>query len=426
MKSIDTKCVQSGYDPKNGEPRVLPIVQSTTYVYETPEAMGDLFDLKAAGYFYTRIGNPTNAVLEDRVNALEGGTGALGTASGMSATMLAVLNLASSGDNFVASSNIYGGTYNLFNVTLRRMGVDCRFVENDSSIEEIESKIDDNTKFIFIETIANPAGKVADFEKFSAIAKKYGLVLMCDNTISTPYICRPFEHGVNVIVHASTKYLDGHATSVGGVIVDGGNFEYLGNPRYPLFNNPDDSYHGMVFARDFGNACFVTRARVVGMRDLGAIMAPMNAFLTVLGIDTLHLRMPRHSENALAVAKALKASDAVEWVKYAGLEDDPDHARAQKYFDKGYCAGMVSFGIKGGKDAAMKFQKALKLFKIVTHIADSRSCVLHPATTTHRQLSDKDLEAAGVPANLIRLSVGTEGVEDILGDVLGALEASQK
>ncbi len=426
MKSIDTKCVQSGYDPKNGEPRVLPIVQSTTYVYETPEAMGDLFDLKAAGYFYTRIGNPTNAVLEDRVNALEGGTGALGTASGMSATMLAVLNLASSGDNFVASSNIYGGTYNLFNVTLRRMGVDCRFVENDSSIEEIESKIDDNTKFIFIETIANPAGKVADFEKFSAIAKKYGLVLMCDNTISTPYICRPFEHGVNVIVHASTKYLDGHATSVGGVIVDGGNFEYLGNPRYPLFNNPDDSYHGMVFARDFGNACFVTRARVVGMRDLGAIMAPMNAFLTVLGIDTLHLRMPRHSENALAVAKALKASDAVEWVKYAGLEDDPDHARAQKYFDKGYCAGMVSFGIKGGKDAAMKFQKALKLFKIVTHIADSRSCVLHPATTTHRQLSDKDLEAAGVPANLIRLSVGTEGIEDILGDVLGALEASQK
>lgn len=426
MKSIDTKCVQSGYDPKNGEPRVLPIVQSTTYVYETPEAMGDLFDLKAAGYFYTRIGNPTNAVLEDRVNALEGGTGALGTASGMSATMLAVLNLASSGDNFVASSNIYGGTYNLFNVTLRRMGVDCRFVENDSSIEEIESKIDDNTKFIFIETIANPAGKVADFEKFSAIAKKYGLVLMCDNTISTPYICRPFEHGVNVIVHASTKYLDGHATSVGGVIVDGGNFEYLGNPRYPLFNNPDDSYHGMVFARDFGNACFVTRARVVGMRDLGAIMAPMNAFLTVLGIDTLHLRMPRHSENALAVAKALKASDAVEWVKYAGLEDDPDYARAQKYFDKGYCAGMVSFGIKGGKDAAMKFQKALKLFKIVTHIADSRSCVLHPATTTHRQLSDKDLEAAGVPANLIRLSVGTEGIEDILGDVLGALEASQK
>lgn len=426
MKSIDTKCVQSGYDPKNGEPRVLPIVQSTTYVYETPEAMGDLFDLKAAGYFYTRIGNPTNAVLEDRVNALEGGTGALGTASGMSATMLAVLNLASSGDNFVASSNIYGGTYNLFNVTLRRMGVDCRFVENDSSIEEIESKIDDNTKFIFIETIANPAGKVADFEKFSAIAKKYGLVLMCDNTISTPYICRPFEHGVNVIVHASTKYLDGHATSVGGVIVDGGNFEYLGNPRYPLFNNPDDSYHGMVFARDFGNACFVTRARVVGMRDLGAIMAPMNAFLTVLGIDTLHLRMPRHSENALAVAKALKASDAVEWVKYAGLEDDPDHARAQKYFDKGYCAGMVSFGIKGGKAAAMKFQKALKLFKIVTHIADSRSCVLHPATTTHRQLSDKDLEAAGVPANLIRLSVGTEGIEDILGDVLGALEASQK
>ena len=426
MKSIDTKCVQAGYDPKNGEPRVLPIVQSTTYVYETPEAMGDLFDLKASGYFYTRIGNPTNAGLEDKVNALEGGVGALATASGMSATMLAVLNLASSGDNFIASSNIYGGTYNLFNVTLRRMGIDCRFVDNDTAPQDVEELVDDKTKFIFIETIANPAGKVADFEKFSTIAKKYGLVLMCDNTIATPYICRPFEHGVNVIVHASTKYLDGHATSVGGLVVDGGNFNYLGNPRYPLFNNPDDSYHGMVFARDFGNACFVTRARVVGMRDLGAIMAPMNAFLTVLGIDTLHLRMPRHSENALALAKALKNSDAVEWVKYAGLEDDPDYPRAQKYFDKGYCAGMVSFGIKGGKDAAMKFQKALGLFKIVTHIADSRSCVLHPATTTHRQLSDKDLEAAGVPANLIRLSVGTEGIEDILADVLGALEVSQK
>ena len=426
MKSIDTKCVQAGYEPKNGEPRVLPIVQSTTYVYETPEAMGDLFDLKASGYFYTRIGNPTNAGLEDKVNALEGGVGALATASGMSATMLAVLNLASSGDNFIASSNIYGGTYNLFNVTLRRMGIDCRFVENDTIAEDIEALIDDKTKFIFIETIANPAGKVADFDKFSAIAKKYGLVLVCDNTISTPYICRPFEYGVNVIVHASTKYLDGHATSVGGIIVDGGNFDYLGNPRYPLFNNPDDSYHGMVFAKDFDSACFITRARVVGMRDLGAIMAPMNAFLTVLGIDTLHLRMPRHSENALALAKALKNSDAVEWVKYAGLEDDADYERAQKYFTKGYCAGMVSFGIKGGKEAAMKFQKALGLFKIVTHIADSRSCVLHPATTTHRQLSDKDLEAAGVPANLIRLSVGTEGIEDILADVLGALEVSQK
>ena len=426
MKSLDTKCVQSGYDPKNGEPRVLPIVQSTTYVYETPEAMGDLFDLKASGYFYTRIGNPTNAGLEDKLNDLEGGVGALATASGMSATLLAVLNLADSGDNFVASSNIYGGTYNLFNVTLRRMGIECRFVDNDSSIEEIESKIDAKTKFIFIETIANPAGKVADFEKFSTVAKANGIVLMCDNTISTPYICRPFEHGANVIVHASTKYLDGHATSVGGVIVDGGNFEYLGNPRYPLFNNADDSYHGMVFAKDFGKACFITRARVVGMRDLGAIMAPMNAFLTVLGMDTLHLRMPRHSDNALAVAKALKENDAVEWVKYAGLEDDPDHERAVKYFDNCHCAGMVSFGIKGGKEAAMKFQKALKLFRIVTHIADSRSCVLHPATTTHRQLSDKDLEAAGVPANLIRLSVGTEGVEDILNDVLNALEASKK
>lgn len=426
MTSIDTKCVQAGYDPKNGEPRVLPIVQSTTYAYDTPEAMGDLFDLKAAGYFYTRIGNPTNAGLEDKVNALEGGVGALATASGMSATMLAVLNLASAGDNFVSSSNIYGGTYNLFAVTLKRMGIECRFVENDAPAEEIESKIDENTKFIFVETIANPAGKIADFDRFSQISKKYGLVLMCDNTISTPYICRPFEYGVNVIVHASTKYLDGHATSVGGLIVDGGNFEYLGNPRYPLFNNPDNSYHGLVFAKDFGNACFITRARVVGMRDLGAIMAPMNAFLTVLGTETLHLRMPRHSENGLALAKALESNPAVEWVKYAGLENDPDHAKAVKYFTNGYCAGMVSFGIKGGREAASKFQKALKLFRIVTHIADSRSCVLHPATTTHRQLSDKDLEQAGVPANLIRLSVGTESAEDIVNDVLNALIESQK
>lgn len=423
MKTIETKCVQSGYNPKNGEARVIPITQSTTFAYDTPEEMGDLFDLKKAGYFYTRLGNPTLAGLEEKLAALEGGVGALATSSGMAATTLAILNLCDSGDNFISVSEVYGGTYNLFNVTLRRLGIECRFVDGNASKAEIEKLIDDKTRLFFCETIANPAGHVADFEKFSAIAKKHNMVLMVDNTIATPVICRPFEHGANVIVHASTKYLDGHATSVGGVIVDGGNFKYLDNPRYPRFNENDDSYHGMVFAKDAGAAAYVLRARVIGMRDIGAQMAPMNAFLTILGTETLHLRMPRHSDNALELAKAIKDHPSVEWVKYAGLESDGDYAKVEKYFDGEYASGMVTFGILGGREAAMKFQKALKLFKIVTHIADSRSCVLHPASTTHRQLSDADLEAAGVASNLVRLSVGTEGIEDIVEDVINALNA---
>ena len=422
-KSIDTKCVQSGYEPKNGEPRVQPIIQSTTFAYDTPEEMGDLFDLKKAGYFYTRLGNPTLGGLEEKISALEGGAGALATASGMSATTLAILNVCSAGDNFISLSTIYGGTYNLFNVTLRKLGIDCRFVNNHTPAEEIESRIDEKTRAIFLETIANPAGTIADFEKFAAIARKYGILLICDNTIATPCLCRPFAYGVNVVVHASTKYIDGHATSVGGIIVDGGNFEFKDNPRYPGFNVPDDSYHGMVFA-DCGAGAYILRARVIGMRDLGAQMAPFNAFLTMLGAETLHLRMPRHSDNALALAKAMKSHPAVEWVKYAGLEEDEDHERAVKYLDGSRAAGMVSFGIRGGRKAASEFQKSLKLFRIVTHIADARSCVLHPASTTHRQLSDADLEAAGVPANLIRLSVGIEGIEDILADVIGALDAT--
>ena len=422
-KSIDTKCVQSGYEPKNGEPRVQPIIQSTTFAYDTPEEMGDLFDLKKAGYFYTRLGNPTLGGLEDKISALEGGIGALATASGMSATTLAILNVCSAGDNFISLSTIYGGTYNLFNVTLRKLGIDCRFVNNHTPAEEIESLIDEKTRAIFLETIANPAGTIADFEKFAAIARKYGILLICDNTIATPCLSRPFEFGVNVVVHASTKYIDGHATSVGGIIVDGGNFGFKDNPRYPGFNVPDDSYHGMVFA-DCGAGAYILRARVIGMRDFGAQMAPFNAFLTMLGAETLHLRMPRHSDNALALAKAMKSHPAVEWVKYAGLESDEDHERAVKYLDGGRAAGMVSFGIRRGRKAASEFQKSLKLFRIVTHIADARSCVLHPASTTHRQLSDADLEAAGVPANLIRLSVGIEGIEDILSDVIGALDAT--
>lgn len=314
----------------------------------------------------------------------------------------------------------------MFNVTLRKLGIECRFFNEDTTDAQIEGMIDDKTRLIFIETLANPAMVVADFQKITAIAQKYGIVVIADNTLPTPIICRPFEHGANVIVHASTKYLDGHATSVGGIIIDDGKFPYLGNPRYPRFNQPDDSYHGMVFARDVGAAAYITRARVIGMRDLGAQMAPMNAFLTNLGTETLHLRMPRHSANALAVARTLKGNPAVEWVSYAGLPGDKYYDRVQKYFDGGMASGMVTFGIKGGREAAMKFQKALRLFAIVTHIADCRSCVLHPASTTHRQLSDSDLLAAGVADNLIRLSVGIEGESDILEDVINALAASQK
>lgn len=423
--NIDTKCVQAGYQPKNGEARVLPIYQSTTFRYDTPEEMGDLFDLKKSGYFYSRIGNPTNNGLEEKMVALEGGSGALTTASGMSATTLAILTLAKSGDNIVSMSTIYGGTYNLLGHTLPKLGIECRFFTPDTTEEEIESLIDEKTKVIFCETLANPAMDVADFETLSKIAKKYGIVLMADNTLPTPYLCRPFDFGVNVIVHASTKYLDGHACALGGVIVDGGNFEFKGNPRYEDFNKPDPTYHGLVFA-ELGSVAFIIRTRVVGMRDIGAMMAPMNAFLTNMGIETLHLRMTRHSENAFKIAKALENHPAVEWVKYAGLESDPNYAKAQKYFRGGMASGMVTFGIKGGKESAVKFQRALKLIAIVTHIADARSCVLHPATTTHRQLSVKDLADCGITENLIRLSVGIEDSEDILNDVLQALEASQK
>ncbi|MBR6750706.1 MAG: O-acetylhomoserine aminocarboxypropyltransferase/cysteine synthase [Clostridia bacterium] len=425
MTAIDTKCVQAGYTPGNGEARVIPIVQSTTFAYDTPEEMGDLFDLKKAGYFYTRLGNPTVGGLEEKLTALEGGTAALCAASGMSAIMLATLNVCKTGDNFLSTSNIYGGTYNLFNVTLRKLGIECRFYEANDSKEKIESLIDDKTRFIFAETIANPAGIVIDFDKLTSIAKKYGMLFMVDSTIATPCICRPIEWGADVVIHSTTKYLDGHATSVGGAIIESGEFNFVGNPRYPDFNTPDASYHGLVFARDAGKTPFTMRARVIGMRDLGAQMAPMNAFLTMLGTDTLHLRMARHSENALALAKALEKHPQVEWVKYAGLESDENYARANKYFDNGNCSGMVTFGIKGGREAAMTFQKALKLFKVVTHIADSRSCVLHPASTTHRQLSDADLVACGVAANLIRLSVGTESASDIIADVINALDSAK-
>ncbi len=428
MKMFDreTKCVQSGYNPKSGEPRVLPIIQSTTYSYDKPEDMAELFDLKAEGFFYTRLANPTVDALERKMADLDGGVAAMGCASGMAATLLTLANLCHAGDNFISTATVYGGSYNLFSTTIKKLGVECRFVDPRISREELEKKIDDKTKFFFCETIANCAMYVADFDMYSAVCKKYGIVFVVDNTLATPIICRPIEHGANVVVYSSSKYLDGHANSLGGMIVDGGNFDYLGNKRYPEFNEPDESYHGLVYAKDCGKAGFITKARAQYMRDFGAQMAPLNAFLTFTGIDTLHLRMPCHSENALAVAKMLADSDAVEWVKYAGLPTDENYPFVKKYFDKGMASGMVTFGIKGGREAAIRFQKALKLFRIETHIADARSCVLHPASTTHRQLSDSDLIACGISDNLIRISCGIESKKDIVKDIKHALKVSQK
>ena len=427
MKSIDTKCVQAGYKPKNGEPRVLPIYQSTTFKYDTPEEMGDLFDLKKSGYFYTRLSNATLRALEEKMTVLEGAKGAMACSSGMAAITLGVLTVAGQGDNVISLSTIYGGTFNLFGVTLPKLGIECRFIKHDENlVSELEKNIDDRTKLVFAETLANPAMDVADLEKIAEVCKKHKVLFMVDNTLITPAICRPIKWGADIVVYSSTKYLDGHACSLGGFIIDGGNFDFQNNPRYPDFNTPDNSYHGMVYAKDFKDLAYITKARVQYMRDIGAQMAPMNAFLTNMGIETLHLRMQRHSSNALAVARLLHNSPAVEWVRYAGLEEDKSFGLAKKYFDKCMCSGMVTFGIKGGREAASKFQKALKLFNIVTHIADARSSVLHPATSTHRQLNAKQLEECGISENLVRLSVGIEGEEDILEDIQQALDKSQR
>ncbi|NLL55991.1 MAG: O-acetylhomoserine aminocarboxypropyltransferase/cysteine synthase [Clostridiales bacterium] len=425
MYSTDTKCVQAGYNPKNGEPRVLPIYQSTTFSYDTPEEMGDLFDLKKSGFFYSRLANPTVAEMENKIAQLDGGIGAMGCSSGMAATTLTALTLCHAGDNIISLSTIYGGTYNLFATTLPKLGISCRFVDPDAPKEKIEELIDEKTKFIFCETIANPAMRILDFEKLSEVCKKHKLLLVVDNTLATPVICKPIEFGANIVIYSSTKYLDGHACALGGIIVDCGNFTYLNNDRYPDFNQPDASYHGMVYASDLGQSAFIVKARVQCMRDIGAMLSPQNAFLTQLGMETLHLRMARHSENAMAVAKMLKENKAVEWVSYAGLESHLDNHLVKKYFTNQMASGMVTFGIKGGREAAQKFQKALNLIRIVTHIADVRSCVLHPASTTHRQLSDADLAACGISDNLIRLSLGIEGTKDILDDIKNALYQSQ-
>lgn len=418
----DTKCVQAGYEPKNGEPRVLPLYQSTTYVAETADYLARLFDLSESGHIYSRISNPTVDAYEKKLAALEDGVGALACSSGLAAEALAIMNVAHAGDNIVSVSTIYGGTYNLFKVTLPKYGITTRFVSPIATRDEIISQIDDNTKVIYCETIANPNINIADFELLSSVAKEKGIILMVDNTLATPILCNPKKFGANIIVHSSTKYLDGHASCVGGAIVDCGNFDYSGNPRYKEFGEPDESYHGLVY-NSVAPAAFITKARVQLMRDFGMCISPFNAYLTNLGTETLHLRMERHSVNALTLAKDLEKNKNVEWVKYPGLEGSPEHARYVKYYNGRGASGMLSIGVKGGREGAKQFMENLKLFKIVTHIADTRSCVLHPATTTHRQLSDSDLIAAGVADNLVRISVGIEDTEDVVNDVINALNA---
>lgn len=415
----DTICVQGGYRPQSGESRIPPVAQSTTFFYGSTQAMADLFDLKSDGYFYSRLANPTVAAFENKVAELEGGVAAIGCASGMSATTLMAFTLCGAGDNIVSSSAIYGGSFNLFAVTLPKLGIETRFFDPDAPAEEIEKLIDDKTRLIFTETIANPAIKIIDFEKIAKIAKKYGIVYADDNTLATPVLCRPFEWGANIVIHSSSKYLDGHAAALGGVIVDGGNFIFKGNPRYASFNEPDESYHGLVYA-DLPAAPFATKCRAQMVRDMGAVMSPQNAFLSWLGCDTLALRMERHSSNANKVAAYLAKHPKIDWVWHASLPDNRYHALARKYLPEG-TGGMLSFGIRGDVSQAAKFMESLKLITQETHVADVRSCVLHPASTTHRQLTKEELEQAGVPENLVRLSVGIENPADIIDDIEQAL-----
>ncbi len=416
----ETLCVQAGYSPKTGESRIPPICQSTTFFYGDTQSMADCFDLKSDGYFYTRLSNPTVAAFEGKVAALEGGVAAIGCASGMSATTLTVFTLAGAGDNVLCSQAVYGGTYNLFGVTLPKLGIECRFFDPDDSAENIDKLIDDKTKLIFTETIANPAIVVLDIEKISRIAQKHGIVHAIDNTLATPILCRPKDFGANVVVHSSSKYLDGHAAALGGVIVDLGNFDFKNNERYPSFNERDESYHGLIYA-DLPSAHFAAKCRAQMIRDMGAIMSPQNAFISYLGSDTLALRMERHSQNAAKVAKFLSTHPKIESVKHPSLPKDKYHELAKKYLPNGQ-GGMMSFRIKGSSETCAKFMESLQLITQETHVADVRSCVLHPASTTHRQLSDEDLKKAGVPANLVRLSVGIENADDIIADLQQALE----
>ena len=418
---IETKCVQAGYNPKNGEPRVMPIVQSTTYKYESSEQMGRLFDLEESGYFYTRLQNPTNDCVAAKIAELEGGVGAMLTSSGQAANFYAVFNICSAGDHVVAASAIYGGTFNLFNVTMKKLGIDFTFVRPDASEEELNAAFKENTKAVFAETIANPSLIVLDIEKYAKAAHAHGVPLIVDNTFPTPINCRPFEFGADIVTHSTTKYMDGHATSVGGAIVDSGNFDWTQNDKFPGLTTPDMSYHGVTYTERFGKAAYITKCTTQLMRDLGSIQAPQNAFLLNIGLETLHLRMQRHCENALKVAEFLNNHEKIEAVDFPGFKGDKYYELAKKYMPNGTC-GVVSIRIKGDRDAAVRFMDSLKLAAIVTHVADCRTCCLHPASTTHRQLTAKELEDCGVYENLVRLSIGIENADDIIEDLAQALE----
>jgi len=421
MSHINTKCIQSGYTPKNGESRILPIVQSTTYKYESADQMGRLFDLEESGYFYTRLANPTNDCVAAKICDLEGGVGALLTSSGQAANFYAIFNICSAGDHVVCSSAIYGGTFNLFNVTMRKMGIDFTFVTPDVSDAELEAAFKPNTKAVFAESISNPSLNIIDFEQFASAAHKHGVPFIVDNTFPTPINCRPFEHGADIVTHSTTKYMDGHATSVGGCVVDSGNFDWSAHAdKFPGLTTPDDSYHGITYTEKFGKSAFMTKLLAQVMRDLGSIPSPHNAFLLNLGLETLHLRMERHCRNALEVAKFLESDDRIAWVEYPGLESSKYYERAKKYMPNGTC-GVISFGVKGGREAATKFMDSLKLAAIVTHVADARTCILHPASTTHRQLTDEQLRDCGTSPDLLRLSVGIEYAGDIIDDIKQAL-----
>lgn len=419
----ETLCVQAGWTPKKGEPRVLPIYQSTTFKYDTSEQMARLFDLEDSGYFYTRLQNPTNDAVAAKIAALEGGVAAMLTSSGQAANFYAIFNICQAGDHFVSSSAIYGGTFNLFSVTLKKLGIDVTFISPEATEAEIEAAIKPNTKALFGETVSNPSLEVLDIEKFAKVAHRNGIPLIVDNTFPTPINCRPFEWGADIVVHSTTKYMDGHATSVGGAIVDSGNFDWDAHAdKFPGLCTPDESYHGLTYTKAFGKLAFITKATAQLMRDLGSIQSPQNAFLLNLGLETLHLRMPRHCENALKVAQFLENEPRVAWVNYCDLPGNKHHELAKKYMPNGSC-GVISFGLKGGREDSIKFMDALKLVAIVTHVADARTCVLHPASHTHRQLSDEQLIEAGVRPDLIRLSVGIENADDIIADIKQALDA---
>lgn len=418
---IETKCIQAGWQPKCGEPRVLPIYQSTTFKYDDSDQMGKLFDLEAEGYFYTRLQNPTNDAVAAKITALEGGVAGMLTSSGQAANYYALFNICEAGDHIVCSNSVYGGTYNLFGTTMKKQGVECTFVDPDAPYEELCQAIRPNTKAVFAETIANPSIVVLDIEKFARLAHEHGVPLIVDNTFATPINCRPFEWGADIVTHSTTKYMDGHAMAVGGAIIDSGNFDWLAHAdKFPGLTTPDESYHGITYAKKFGKAAYITKATAQLMRDLGSIPSPMNAFLLNVGLETLHLRVARHCENAQKVAEFLAGHEKVAWVNYAGLPDNRYHALAEKYMPNGIC-GVMAFGIRGDRAQAIRFMDALKLAAIVTHVADARTCILHPASHTHRQMTEEQLHAAGISPDLMRLSVGIENVEDIIWDLDQAL-----